>query len=119
MPEFQQSNIEKEYGVKVLSLRDKRVHDHESIQQLGVELNQLTDEDGSQKLLFDMTGVEFVSSAVLNKLIVLDKQLKKAGGQLGFCSLSAPVAEVFSITRLNQLFPIFEQRDEAIAGLNN
>ena len=109
--------MEKENGVTILTLRETRVHDHASIKEIGDELNRLTADESAQCLLFDMTDVEFLSSAVLNRLIVLDKQLKNVGGQIAFCSLRPPIQEVFAITKLNNLFPLYELRSEAVAAL--
>lgn len=119
MASFRQFKVENEKGVAVLTLAQARIHEHEAIKQLGEELTELTDKPENQQLLFDMAAVEFISSAVLNKLIVLDKQLKSAGGQLAFSGLRPQVAEVFSITRLNQLFPIYESKKQAIEKMSD
>lgn len=118
MSEFRQFMVEKEQGVTLLTLLEARVHDHAAIKEIGDELNRLTADELAHRILFDMKDVDFLSSAVLNRLIVLDKQLKNFGGQIAFCHLRPQIEEVFSITKLNKLFPIYESRQEAVAAMS-
>ena len=46
------------------------------ILELGEELLHLVEQDGNKDLLLDFNSVEFLSSAALNKLIILDKKVK-------------------------------------------
>ena len=72
----------------------------------------------SPKVLIDFGGVEFISSAILGKLIkfsgrvVTDRQ-----GQLKLSSLADRIAEVFKITGLEKLFSIHKDRAAALAAL--
>ena len=58
--------------------------------------------------------MEFLSSAALNKLIILDKKLREGGGKLKLSNLRPEIHEVFMITRLNQLFDIKEDEKDAL-----
>ena len=118
MSEFRQFIVENQQGVTILTLLEARVHDQAAIKEIGEELNRLTADPSAQCLLFDMTDVDFLSSAVLNRLIVLDKQLKNGGGQIAFCNLRPQIEEVFSITKLNNLFPIYKSRSEAVTAIS-
>jgi anti-anti-sigma factor len=118
MPDYEQFSVDEDRGVTVLTLQEPRIHDQASIRMLSAELTKITD-DGAHQLLFDMHVVDFISSAVLNRLIVLDKQVKRSGGQIAFCNLRRPVVEVFSITKLDQLFPIYATRREAIEQMTS
>jgi len=117
MSEFRQFEVENEKGVTVLTLFETRVHEHAAIKEIGDELNRLTADESAHRILFDMKDVDFLSSAVLNRLIVLDKQLKNVGGQIVFCNLRPQIEEVFSITKLNKLFHIYETRKEAVDAM--
>ncbi len=103
-------------GVTVVSFMDSKILDAASIQELGDELFNLVDKDGVKALLLDFGNVEFLSSAALNKLIILDKKVKMKGGQLRLCNLKPEIQEVFVITRLNQLFEIKDTVDDAISA---
>ena len=85
---------------------DRRILDATSIEELGDELFALVEQQRRQKLLINFTDVEFLSSAALNKLIILDKKVKTVKGKLVLCDLRPEINEVFAITRLDQLFKI-------------
>lgn len=102
--------------VKVVRFNDRKILDAASIVELGDELFGLVERDGSRKLLLNFTEVEFLSSAALNKLIILDKKMKAAGGQLKLSNLRPEIYEIFVITRLTQLFDIREEEADALAA---
>ena len=70
------------------------------------------------KVVIDFDGVDFISSAMLGKLIKLNgRVVADQQGQLGLASLAERIAEVFKITGLEKLFSIHKDRDEALAAL--
>jgi len=101
-------------GVTVVNFVERKILDAAQIQELGEELLHLVDDDGNKDVLLDFDKVEFLSSAALNKLIILDKKIKAKSGQLRFCNLMPEIREVFVITRLNQLFEIVDTREKAL-----
>lgn len=101
-------------GVTVVRLLDHKILDAGNIQELGDELFNLVEQDRVHSMLLDFGNVEFLSSAALNKLIMLDKKVKQHGGQLKLCNLKPEIQEVFVITRLNQLFQITDTVDNAL-----
>jgi len=66
------------------------------------------------KVLIDFEGVEFISSAILGKLIKLNGRMADRQGQLRLSSLSPRIAEVFRITGLDKLFKIHKTREKAV-----
>ena len=103
-------------GVTVVAFVDHKILDAANIQELGDELFNLVDRDGLKSLLLDFGNVEFLSSAALNKLIILDKKVKMNSGQMRLCNLKPEIQEVFVITRLNQLFEIKDSVDDALGA---
>ena len=106
-------------GVTVVSFVERKILEAAHIQELGEELTHLVDHDGTKDLLLDFDKVEFLSSAALNKLIILDKKVKSKSGQMKFCNLTPEIREVFVITRLNQLFEIVDTREKALQGFKH
>ena len=100
--------------VAVVRFVDRKILDAANIQELGDELFGLVENENRKSLLLNFSNVEFLSSAALNKLIILDKKVKAAEGQLKFCHLRPEIHEVFVITRLTQLFDIKEKEDDAL-----
>lgn len=103
-------------GITVVRFVERKILEAAHIQELGEELQHVVEHDGKPDLLLDFDKVEFLSSAALNKLIILDKKVKAKSGQLKFCNLMPEIREVFVITRLNQLFDIAETREKALEG---
>ncbi len=101
-------------GVSVVRFVDKKIVDSGSIEQLGEELNSLATVDKLNKILLNFDGVEFMSSAALNKLISLNTKVKAAAGRLKLCCLRAEIKEVFTITRLDRVFDLRKTEEEAI-----
>jgi anti-sigma B factor antagonist len=102
--------------VGMVCFLDKKIMDTIVIQELGDELFGLVEKEQRKNLLLNFAGVDFLSSAALNKLIVLDKKIKTAGGKLQLCNLKPEIFEIFAVTRLSQLFAIKRTEQEALAA---
>jgi len=102
--------------VAMVKFLDRKVMDSTLIQELGDELFELVEKEKRTWLLLNFAGVEFLSSAALNKLILLDKKIKTASGKLQLCSLKPEIFEIFAVTRLTQLFAIKRSEQEALAA---
>ncbi len=68
---------------------------------------------GMKKLLVDMNGTEYISSAGLRVLLAMAKKLKKEG-QIKLCCLQPYVKEVFDIAGFTQIFKIYNTYQEGI-----
>jgi len=102
--------------VSMVRFLDRKIIDAANIQELGDELFGLVEKEQRKHLLLNFASVEFLSSAALNKLIILDKKVKSHSGKMRLCNLKPEIYEVFAITRLNQLFDIKNTEQEALAG---
>jgi len=102
--------------VTMVRFLDRKIIDAANIQELGDELFSLVEKEQRKNLLLNFANVEFLSSAALNKLIILDKKVKAHAGKMRLCNLKPEIYEVFAITRLNQLFDIKNTEAEALAG---
>ncbi len=71
----------------------------------------------SPKLLIDLAGVDFVSSAGLRAVLVLLKKVKAAGGSFALCAVQEQVREVLDITGFTAMLSIHPARAEAIAAM--
>ncbi|MFO0921114.1 MAG: STAS domain-containing protein [Pirellulales bacterium] len=105
-----------EGGVSVVRFVDRKIVDSTSIEQLGEELNALVTEEKRNMILLNFDGVEFLSSAALNKLISLNTKVKAVAGRLKLCCLRAEIKEVFTITRLDRVFDIRKTESDALSA---
>jgi len=72
---------------------------------------------GSGRLVVDLSGLEYISSAGLRVFLTAAKQCKSAGGALTLCSASDGVREVFEISGFSNLFGLHDSVEAAITVL--
>ncbi len=110
------SNVrsEEKGDVLVVYFNDAKILDEAKIQQIGTELMQKVTDAASQKLLLNFLGVSFMSSAMIGKVILLNKKCKAAEVKLKICDISDNVMEVFKLMRLNKILDIQKNEEKAL-----
>jgi len=72
-------------------------------------------EAGNIKVVVDLSGLEYISSAGLRSILAAAKKLKGAKGELLFSGLSGMVEEVFNVSGFAAMFSIYKTTEEALA----
>jgi anti-anti-sigma factor len=72
-------------------------------------------ERGHRKVLVDLQGVEYISSAGIGVLVGILNQLEDHGGALKLLHVSPKIARILSMLSLLELFQSFSDLDEALA----
>ena len=80
--------------------------DEVRIHGLRQSLMELADGLGGRPLLLDLANVTFVACTTLGVLVTLYKRLRDQGSNLVLCNVRPAIAEVFAVTRLNELFEV-------------
>ncbi len=114
MSEFECIKLKQFDGVSVVKFTDEKVVDPARIEKMGNEFLSLADNDTCQNLLINFENVRFLSSAAINKLIVLEKRMRAGGRELRLSNLRPEVRDLFSLTNLDRLFKIADQQADAI-----
>ena len=114
MTDRRRMSVTKIGDLATVRFTDKKIVDSGNIEEMGEEMFSLVDKDHMKHVLLNFEGVEFLSSAALNKLILMDKRVKQVGGILRLCNLKAEIMEVFTITRLNRVFDIRKTESDAL-----
>jgi anti-sigma B factor antagonist len=104
-------------SITVVRFKDQKIIDPEAIQELGQELFDLIDKDERQKIVLNFGNVEFLSSAALGKLITFHKKAKRIGASLILTNITPEIYQVFTITKLDDLFEIKNTEADALAVL--
>lgn len=73
-------------------------------------------DQGVQKLVLELSGVEFIDSAGLGALMILYGNMKVRGGQLRIVSPASKVLDVLKITHTDSILPIDHTLDDALAA---
>jgi len=101
--------------VLVVYFTDAKILDEARIAQIGKELMDMAASAATnKKMVLNFQGVQFMSSAMIGKLVLLNKKAKTDNVTLKFCSISPNVLEVFKITRLNKVFEIYADEEKAV-----
>ncbi len=80
-------------------------------------LHQVLDE-GRSPVLVDLEGIDHVDSTGLGELVGHLQRFEEQGRRLAFINPARRLRKLFELTRLNEVFPIYDDRDEAIASLS-
>jgi anti-sigma B factor antagonist len=70
---------------------------------------------GDSRLILDLTQVQFVDSSGLGALVFGLKSVGP-GGLFALVGLTGSVVRLFSMTRMDRVFPLYASVDEAVAG---
>ena len=102
--------------VLVVRFNQASILDQGVIDQIGRELDQAgLEAAGNRKLLVNFQAIEFMSSAMLGKLIQLHRRCKADKIKLKMCNISKNPLDVFRITKLDKLFEIHKDAPTALA----
>ncbi|MGD0786222.1 MAG: STAS domain-containing protein [Sedimentisphaerales bacterium] len=99
----------------VVTLTDEKILEDEDIKSLEDSIMPLI--DGPVSLVIDFASVKFLSSAVLGLLIRISKRINEHKGKLKLCGISPRIFEIFKITRLNEIFDIYDDAKKALQSL--
>ena len=75
-------------------------------------------EAGHSQLVLDLSDVEFVDSSGLGAIVACLKRLGPKGN-LAIASASGAVKRLFSLTRMDRVFPLHDSVDSAVAQLSS
>ena len=84
MSETQHIQVDELGDVVIVQFSEKKIIDELVIQEIANELIGLVDQ-GRKKIILNFSNVEFLSSAALGKLILMDKKAKANGGEVKLC----------------------------------
>lgn len=70
-------------------------------------------------VIFDLAGVELFDSMFLSVLLRCWKSSVTRGGMMVICGAGERARELLKIVKLDLLWPIYEDRDEAMAALSS
>ena len=112
-------NLQVEYhgSVIVTTLTDEKILEDSQIQGLEGSFLPLIEQNDAIQLIIDFSKVKFLTSSVLGLLIRISKKVYEKSGKLRLCAIDPKIMEVFRITRLDKIFEIFTDQDDALIGL--
>lgn len=104
-------------GVIVIRSNHTKILNHDVVVAIADEIIDLMKAQPDKNFCFSFQAVEFMSSEFLAPLITFKKLTSDASRQIRLCKIRREVYEVFAMTRLDKLFDIRDDEDDAIASL--
>jgi anti-sigma B factor antagonist len=110
--------IKRKDDVTVVRFTHWELMDEEVIEFVGRELVKLIADPHCRQLVLDFSAVKRMATHMLGELIILHKKVQTAGGSLALCGLNPDLRDVFEVTRLTVIFPIFDDEEEACQNVS-
>jgi len=89
-----------------------------------IELQEVVDEccnlmrtNGARAFILDLSHVEFLASACIGVLVEFMQELEHIRGRLALVGCQDSVKFLFQVTRLDQVFNLYDEMDEAQAAV--
>jgi anti-sigma B factor antagonist len=101
-------------GILLVCFTAPRIVQEEDIQATFEQLQAAADEKPGREFVLDFRKVQFLSSSVLGRLVVLQKNVVAGGGRVVLCGIAKEILEVFRITKLDKFFTLKEDAKAAL-----
>ena len=75
-------------------------------------------EGDENRLLFDFSGLEYLSSGGLRVILGAAKEIRRREGKIALCSLNSYVNEIFEISGFSAMIPIKDSVEEGLKHLS-
>ena len=82
-----------------------------------LQMEKLLDEEN--RVVIDMSGVQFIDSSGLGAIVACLRKLQSRGGRLKLCCMNETVKDIFHLVRINKVFDILDTRQEAIQHIQD
>lgn len=74
---------------------------------------------GNNFFLLNLSEVDFMDSSGLGAVITILKTLTLNNGDIVLCGLQTPISSLFKLTRMDRVFQIYPNQEEAYTQLMN
>jgi anti-sigma B factor antagonist len=85
------------------------------LREVEAKISDVAD-NGIERLILDLSGIEFLDSAGLGVLMILYGNMKIHGGQLRIVAPGAKVLDVLKLTHTDSILPIDPTLEAALAS---
>jgi anti-sigma B factor antagonist len=109
--------VEYAESATIVTFNDEKILEEKEIKALGESITSVIEQAERISLILDFRNVQFLSSAVLGLLIRVSKKVYERDGQLKLCNINPKIHEIFKITRLNKIFDICQDVEDATESL--
>jgi anti-anti-sigma factor len=101
--------------VLIIHFTTDDIRSETAVGRIGEELANLAHSAGG-KVVVDFSGVQQMSSAMIGKILAINKECEAHKIKLRLCSMEPHIKEVFTTTGLHRLLKIHDTQDSAVAA---
>jgi anti-anti-sigma factor len=107
---------ENESGAIILTLMLDSITVHQN-KELMEAFSAMLGKSG-QKTIMDLSNTSYVASMVLSSLMFFHKRVRESGGDFVLCGVNSRIKEILVTTKLDKVFKIFDNPEEALKYFN-
>ena len=107
-------NTEKKSTFSVVTVQEERIDAHNSDEFKENLLRMI--ENGENRIIVELKGVRFIDSSGLGALLSANKHILIKSGRLALVGIQKQVLAMFELTRLNRVFEIYADLNEALTN---
>lgn len=107
-------DIDMQGDVAVVRFLERKIQEGPHLEDIGKRLFALVEVERVPKVVLDFINVEIVTSSALSVLVDVLRSTKKMNSELKLCAVRPEIYEVLAITKLNKVFDIKSDVDDAI-----
>jgi anti-anti-sigma factor len=104
-----------EPGIAVVAISGRLVLGRE-LDHLAAAVQNLLDQQ-QKKIVFDISGMDYLDSAGIGTLVSCVTQIRKSGGTLRLAGANARVQKLFNMARVGDILSVYPTVAEAAAGI--
>ena len=105
-------------NILIAYFADVRIVDSARINEIGTELISLIQRCPGRKMILNFNAVQFMSSALLSKIISLNLECGIAQVELRICDITPSIMKVFELMKLTGSLNICKTEEKAIASFD-
>lgn len=112
-----QISVEYFDNATVALLSEEKILRERDIAAIESSVMPLIEKTYGMNLIMNFSRVKFLTSSALGLLIRISKRSYENNGKLLLCNIEPKIYQIFEITRLDQVFSIFDTQAEALESL--
>jgi anti-anti-sigma factor len=98
--------------------RDLRELDYRDIEAEEADLLRLAEDPSVTAVVVDWGRTDYFGSTAVGLFAQLRGRLRRRGGRIAFCNVSAHEAELLTVTGLARLWPVYPTREDALRAVS-
>src|SRR4051794_39471773 len=95
--------VDDEDGVPVVRFLDRQLMDDRVVREVGDQITASLPRTGPVALILDFANVTMMSSAMIGRLVLLQRRADSSGGRLRLCEMGTAVRDALRTTNLDRV----------------